>query len=1134
MTRKNFRFSENLAGLALLAAIFLFAGCDQGVGGSGLTLRGTVTISEMAHVGQTLEADVSGLEVPEGTTSGLYQYKWQKKGADEGDKWEAIYDEDDITGNKDSYTPVVGDIDYNIRVLVSVTGYGNSVASNETSPVTQAGSGDTIYTATADGENNLMTSTKINFTFGAAVSGLTAADITIIGGTGAVTAGDLTGSGQNWLLPITVTTAGNITVSITKTGIESMGKPVTVFKAGTITSISYTAAADGDATKASTKIDFTFGAAVSGLTATDITITGGTGAVTAGDLTGSGQNWSLPITVTTAGNITVSISKTGIENTGKSVAVYAQSDTTYNISYELAGGTNADGNPQTYTINDLPIELSDPTLEYHNFVGWYADAGFTEPKVTEINTGNKGIETLYAKWTAITFTITFDSQGGTDVTAITADGGTEVTEPADPAKTNYTFTGWYSAATGGTLYPWPHTITEDITMYAQWQENNVPPPDQYTITFNSQGGSDVAPVEAASGTNVGQPADPTKAGHTFTGWFDAATGGAKHNWPYTLTGDVTMYAQWTVSSYSITYNLNGGTNAADPPSSYTIATAAITLPTPTRSGYTFAGWFDNSSLTGSAVTQIPAGSTGNKTFWAKWTTVITYAAVADGDATTTSTQINFTFGAAVSGLTAADINITSGTGAVTTGDLTGGGTSWSLAITVTTAGNITVSISKTGIEAGTKGVTVYKASAPPTPHQPVVMEKNASHQFTTTLTDATWAVTGAKDAGTTISNTGLLTVSATETNITLSVTATSGGNVESYPVKVKGWMAVASAKSIFGDDEIYGIAYGGGKWVAVGGGGGGKIAYSTDGEQWEEATISGGSDSLAGVVYGGGKFVAVGNSGTILYSADGVSWAKPTIGVSSDIEISTVAYGDNKFIALGYLTGANEGIGILTSTDGNEWSSTNAGSPFNIVWFSSNKIKFDGANFIMALGPNGAIGKIVYEADNKPNIELIANYSKTSSPALSLTGYSTDVISNVPETQDVIFTGTQWITVEKRGWVAFSEDTTSWEAVRISSVTTALGNSQGIYAAAYGNGKVIAGGYRGHFAYVNLQNTTSGKITADLSLWTLKDMYTDEGVWVKSTGAYGVNIQDIGYAGGKFIVAGLNGAMAIAYEETLD
>lgn len=80
-----------------------------------------------------------------------------------------------------------------------------------------------------------------------------------------------------------------------------------------------------------------------------------------------------------------------------------------------------------------------------------------------------------------------------------------------------------------------------------------------------------------------------------------------------------LYANWKPVNYSITYNLNGGTNPnSGVATNYTIESNNITLPTPTRTGHTFEGWFDNSSFTGTAITSIPSGSTGNKTYYAKW------------------------------------------------------------------------------------------------------------------------------------------------------------------------------------------------------------------------------------------------------------------------------------------------------------------------------------------------------------------------------------------------------------------------------------------------------------------------------------------------------------------------------------
>ncbi len=128
----------------------------------------------------------------------------------------------------------------------------------------------------------------------------------------------------------------------------------------------------------------------------------------------------------------------------------------------------------------------------------------------------------------------------------------------------------------------------------------------------------------------------TADGYNFDGWgtSSSSTPSGK-NAAYSIssiTGANTICAFFTAPSYSITYNLNGGTQQVSPApaTSYTVESSAITLPTPTRDGYDFDGWFDNSSFTGSAITTIAAGSTGNKEYWAKWTEASTYYDVTFG------------------------------------------------------------------------------------------------------------------------------------------------------------------------------------------------------------------------------------------------------------------------------------------------------------------------------------------------------------------------------------------------------------------------------------------------------------------------------------------------------------------------
>jgi uncharacterized repeat protein (TIGR02543 family) len=191
-----------------------------------------------------------------------------------------------------------------------------------------------------------------------------------------------------------------------------------------------------------------------------------------------------------------------------------------------------------------------------------------------------------------------------------------VNKPADPEKPGYTFNGWFSAESGGTKYGWPHTLSDDVTMHAQWLDNNKA---HYTITFDPHGGSAVEALTGEEGTGVDKPADPERPGYTFNGWFSAESGGTKYGWPHTLNDDVTMHAQWTIVTYNISYTLNGGTNAAANPPSYTVTELPISLAAASREGYTFGGWYGDADFSGTAVTSIPAGTTGHKTLYARWT-----------------------------------------------------------------------------------------------------------------------------------------------------------------------------------------------------------------------------------------------------------------------------------------------------------------------------------------------------------------------------------------------------------------------------------------------------------------------------------------------------------------------------------
>lgn len=143
----------------------------------------------------------------------------------------------------------------------------------------------------------------------------------------------------------------------------------------------------------------------------------------------------------------------------------------------------------------------------------------------------------------------------------------------------------------------------------------------YTVSFDSRQGTAVAAQKITAGEAVTAPADPSRKGYTFAGWYQDSS--CKTAWDFAsgrVTGNLTLYAKWTPVKYKITYNLNKGKNHKSNPASYTIASKTITLKNPSRKGYLFKGWYSDAKFK-KKVTKITAGSTGNQKLYAKWTKV---------------------------------------------------------------------------------------------------------------------------------------------------------------------------------------------------------------------------------------------------------------------------------------------------------------------------------------------------------------------------------------------------------------------------------------------------------------------------------------------------------------------------------
>ena len=243
---------------------------------------------------------------------------------------------------------------------------------------------------------------------------------------------------------------------------------------------------------------------------------------------------------------------------------------TYAVTLNTNGGTINNGNVTGYTYGvgaTLPA-ADDMTYTGHTFKGWYDNENLTGSPVTAIGGAETGNKEYWAKWEINQYTITFDTNGGSEIAPITQDYGTEITAPDNPTRKGYTFKGWDKEI--------PETMpAENMTVKAQWEIN------QYTIAFDTNGGSEIAPITQDYGTEITAPDNPTRKGYTFKGW--------DREIPETMPAEnITVKAQWEINQYTIAFDTNGGSEIAPITQDYG---TEITAPdNPTRKGYTFKGW----------------------------------------------------------------------------------------------------------------------------------------------------------------------------------------------------------------------------------------------------------------------------------------------------------------------------------------------------------------------------------------------------------------------------------------------------------------------------------------------------------------------------------------------------------------
>ena len=277
-------------------------------------------------------------------------------------------------------------------------------------------------------------------------------------------------------------------------------------------------------------------------------------------------------------------------NTDSNVYVYAKWIKTYNITYHLGGGENAESNPQTFNEKTLPLTLATPTREGFTFAGWYQNPAYSGNQMTTIEIGTEKNVSLWAKWNAVEYSVSYNLNGGTNndqnITKYTI-----LDTPVklyNPTYEGFVFEGWFTKSdfSGEKITYLSKDNLGDVTLYAKWSQ-------AYTITYNTNGGLNDGrnPSVFTENTETFSLYEATKLNFTFLGWFDneALSGTPVTQITKGTKSNVVLWAKWSSAQITVTFNPNGGgvsplTKVVKKDGTYG------ELPTPTKAGYTFNGW----------------------------------------------------------------------------------------------------------------------------------------------------------------------------------------------------------------------------------------------------------------------------------------------------------------------------------------------------------------------------------------------------------------------------------------------------------------------------------------------------------------------------------------------------------------
>ena len=244
----------------------------------------------------------------------------------------------------------------------------------------------------------------------------------------------------------------------------------------------------------------------------------------------------------------------------------------YTVRYDLNGGSSdgtisdngtyrhSDASTSYDNGNVITIPTSEPEKAGYTFEGWKlngsgeiyeadstidVDKYWANKNVVGDTTNQQGTFTLIAQWKPIYRNVTFQYNNGQDNTVKTVQDGSAVSKPADPTWEGHHFLGWYTDEDCTKVYDFSTAVDRDFTLYGKWTLN------QYTVTFDSNSGSDVASQTVDYGQTASKPENPAKNNYTFGGWY---LGDEEYRFTEPVTSDITLVAHWNPMSYGYTVN----------------------------------------------------------------------------------------------------------------------------------------------------------------------------------------------------------------------------------------------------------------------------------------------------------------------------------------------------------------------------------------------------------------------------------------------------------------------------------------------------------------------------------------------------------------------------------------------------